>query len=95
MTTFIFNTTLVENKTKISYYPNPSSGFLYIQLTNATLTNYHLKLLNLLGQEESIDELAKQNDLITLNLHLLKKGIYFLQIFNDNKLIASEKVIKE
>jgi Secretion system C-terminal sorting domain len=88
---------LKENETNsnIRFYPNPSSGFLNMQLTDATLSNYNLKLINVLGQEEKIDDLVKQSDIITLNIQQLKKGIYFLQVFDNSKLIHTEKIVKE
>jgi hypothetical protein len=89
-----------ENELKIrderlKIYPNPSSGVFNIQLADATLSNYDLKLINVLGQEEKLDEVIKQNDVITLNIQQLKKGIYFLQVFDKGKLIHTEKIIKE
>jgi hypothetical protein len=95
MITSIFKNSVIENSIKINYYPNPSNGLLYIELTNAALNNYNLKLINVLGQEEKIDEWVKQNDIITLNIWHLKKGIYFLQIFDKEKLMRNEKIIKE
>jgi hypothetical protein len=83
----------VNNKLQI--YPNPNSGLLNIQLQNASLNHYALKLTNVLGQEVRIDEQIKQNDLITIDLSLLKKGIYFLQLFEKGALIHFEKIIRE
>ena len=80
---------------RLKIYPNPSSGMLTIQLEDATISNYNLKLINVLGQEEKLHELVKQNDIVTLNIQQLKKGIYFLQVFYKGKLIFTEKIIKE
>ena len=80
---------------RLKIYPNPSSGMLTIQLEDATLSNYNLKLVNVLGQEETTDEVLRQNDIVTLNIQQLKKGIYFLQVFDRGKLIRTEKLIKE
>jgi hypothetical protein len=80
---------------RFKMYPNPSTGVLTIQLEDATISNYNLKLANVLGQEETTDEVLKQNDIVTLNIQGLKKGIYFLQVFYKGKLIFTEKIIKE
>ena len=79
----------------INIYPNPSNGMLTLQLEDATLSNYNLKLINVLGQEERMDELVKQSEIITLNIQRLKKGIYFLQVFDSGKLMCTEKIVKE
>jgi hypothetical protein len=80
---------------RFKIYPNPSNGLLKIQIEDATISNYNLKLVNVLGQEETTDEVLKQNDIVTLNIQGLKKGIYFLQVFYKGKLIFTEKIIKE
>ena len=82
-----------DNRLKI--YPNPSGALLNIQATVAVITNCKLKLINVLGQEEKLDEWVKQNDIITLNIQQLKKGIYFLQVFDNSKLTHTEKIVKE
>jgi hypothetical protein len=89
------NDKLETRNDKLKIYPNPSSGMLTIQLEDATLSNYNLKLINVLGQEEKLPELVKQNDIVTLNIQQLKKGIYFLHVFDKGKLICTEKIIKE
>ena len=80
---------------EIKAYPNPSNGLLKIQIEDATLSNYNLKLVNVLGQEERMDDLVKQSDIITLNIQQLKKGIYFLQVLKDSRLTACEKIVRE
>jgi hypothetical protein len=80
---------------KLQIYPNPNNGLLNIQLQDASLNNCTIKLTNVLGQEVRIDEQIKQNDLISIDLGLLKKGIYFLQLFDKGALIDVEKIIRE
>jgi hypothetical protein len=95
MITAIFKNSLIQNSIEINFYPNPSNGLLNIQVSTATLNNYNLKLINVLGQEERMDDLVKQNDIITLNIQQLKKGIYFLKILENNNLMRTTKIIKE
>jgi hypothetical protein len=64
-------------------------------LADATLNNYNLKLLNVLGKEETFDLLYEEDDILKLNVSHLKKGIYFLQVFDGGKLAQTAKIIKE
>ncbi|MDP1802977.1 MAG: T9SS type A sorting domain-containing protein [Bacteroidota bacterium] len=81
-----FNTTA-----NLGMSPNPTTGILNLDLKNFTSTeNYSLKVVNLLGQNVMEAKLEK-----TLNISNLKNGIYFLKLFDKEKLITTEKIIKE
>lgn len=78
-------------KNDIIIYPNPTSGVLNLDLKNVLSTeNYSVKIVNLLGQNVMECKLEK-----TMSISSLKNGIYFLQVFDKEKLIATEKIIKE
>jgi Fe-S-cluster formation regulator IscX/YfhJ len=83
------------NDLNIKLFPNPSSITINVELLNKKTSDYQLKIINSLGQQEKIEEINKQNDVVTINIHQLKKGIYFLHIFDNDKLMCSEKIIKE
>jgi hypothetical protein len=75
----------------INIYPNPTSDILNLDFNNiATTENYFVKITNLLGQIVQETKLEK-----TLNISSIKNGIYFLQVFDKENLIATEKIIKE
>jgi uncharacterized delta-60 repeat protein len=72
-------------------YPNPFFSQTTIQtdplLKNATLTVY-----NLHGQEvKQIKNLSGQT--ITLNRDNLPKGLYFIQLTQDNKILSADKLV--
>ena len=86
-------TTIKENyiEKSISIYPNPFSYVTTIKtdlyLKNATLTIY-----NTLGQEiRIIKNISGQET--TLHRDNLLNGIYFIRVTQDNKVIASDKLV--
>ncbi len=79
------NDTLGSNSPKISVYPNPSSGQLYISCTDLPIDKYRIFLADILGQ--TVDELniTSENKSLTSNFDLekLTTGIYFLTIHSS------------
>ena len=72
----------------INVYPNPARDILNIDAQD--LENSNIKIADLFGR--TILELHGSQQ---INIKDLKPGIYFLQVFNKEKLIAVEKIIKE
>lgn len=68
---------------KIKLFPNPATNYLIIK--NESNESIHVKILNNIGQVNSIVELEKGNNRIDLNE--LNKGIYF--ILSDNYLLKT------
>ncbi len=80
-----------NNGKMMKVYPNPTSGILNLDLRNFLSTeNYSVKIVNLLGQNVMEGKLEE-----SLNISSLKNGIYFVQLFDKEKLIATEKIIKD
>lgn len=79
------------NNENIKIYPNPTNGVLNTDLKNIfTKEDLNIKLVNILGQIVVECKLEKQ-----LDISDLKHGIYFLQFYDKDKLIATKKIIKE
>ncbi|MDO8999090.1 MAG: T9SS type A sorting domain-containing protein [Bacteroidota bacterium] len=75
----------------LSIYPNPTSGVInFEQTTIVSSENYLVRIIDLLGQNVMEEKFES-----TINISNLKNGIYFLQLFDKEKLIAIEKIIKE
>ena len=79
---------------RFKIYPNPSSGVLNIEISNYTI-DCRFKLTNVLGKEEQFEKTNEQNGNIRLNMHNIKNGVYFLHVFNKDRLIHTKKIIKE
>ncbi|MDP1800393.1 MAG: SBBP repeat-containing protein [Bacteroidota bacterium] len=76
---------------EITIYPNPTSGILNLELeSNLSPDNLTIEIVSLLGQKIIERHFEK-----TLDLKTFKNGIYFLQLYDKGKLIATEKIIKE
>jgi len=73
---------------KITFYPNPSSGQLYLK--NTTSSNSSIVILNLQGEEI----LIKQNISNFIDISNLKNGIYIAKIIDSGKIVMT-KIVKE
>lgn len=72
-------------------YPNPTNNTLKIQLTKPN--NYLVSILDFLGNKV-FEQTFSNQDLLSLDLSGLKKGLY-LVIINNNQEIYSQKFILE
>ena len=71
----------------ISIYPNPANDILNIDIGIELLQNSSMKIINPLGQKIIEGKLEK-----TVDISSLKNGIYFLQFFEEGKLITNKKI---
>ena len=77
----------------VRVYPNPTTGKFTIELAKS-FTDVAVKITNTLGQ------LVYQNEFnsaktIPLKLEDTGKGIYFVRVYSENKIIASFKIKKQ
>jgi hypothetical protein len=73
-------------------YPNPSTGILNIEL-NATLEKpLSISIRDALGRTVKQLSLSASTK---IDLSDVKEGIYFLQVWEDGRLVASEKLVRE
>jgi len=78
-----------NNKKKISLYPNPTTGMVYIRDLDET-TGMHYQLTDLYGRTVEVSSFEQNG----IDLSGKTPGVYFIRIFKDNKLITTEKIIK-
>ncbi len=72
-------------------YPNPSSGILNVEVNTALEKPLDITLSDALGR------IVKQLSLSAstkIDVSDLENGIYFLQVFDEGKLLTTEKIIK-
>jgi hypothetical protein len=82
------------NTLEISVYPNPFSSYTTIRMNDASLNNPHeLKIYNILGDE--IKSAMLTSLLTKIETRDLSSGIYYYQITNKAKVIASGKLISQ
>ena len=79
----------------IKVYPSPSNGIVRLEMLNTNINEHTLRLTNILGKDEKFDLLNDETDILSLNINHLKNGVYFLHVFNKDRLIHTKKIIKE
>lgn len=74
--------------------PNPTAENVSIEVKNpkATNTSYNIEVLSSIGKKE-LSKTVKGNQ--TIDVSSLKKGIYYLRVYKNGKLIGIEKMIKK
>ena len=79
------NIVKVESK-KVSLYPNPTSGMLYIELDNS----FDAVVYNYQGQVV----MREYNNDGQMNLSALSAGIYFVEIRDGNNVMIEKVIVK-
>jgi hypothetical protein len=91
-------TAIVENQTQeasVSVYPNPFSSQTTIAISSPEkIENAELKVFDLLGQEV-VSTTFGDDQKVILSSDKMKSGIYFYQVAQGNKIIATGKMIME
>ncbi len=88
----LLNLGLETIKPNLNYkiYPNPTSGFLYIELESAANQIKKIHIFDLLGKQQKTLQ-SKHS----INVQGLTKGVYFIKIHLLNRQIISSTFIKE
>jgi hypothetical protein len=79
----------------VNVYPNPVSGVLTIEVKAMGPKESYLKITDILGAEKRHTNCDSLEGKINVDLSDLTPGIYFLQLFDKGKLVATEKIIKQ
>ena len=72
----------INSANTFNIYPNPNSGFFYIDMSNKSQQAVVVEILNPIGQVVFSDKYSS-TDRIELNLTMLPSGVYFARILND------------
>lgn len=86
----------LNEKNNLSYalnlFPNPNDGKLYLKMDGQSISE--IKIINTLGQVIQTVRTNGREDKIEIDLTDQHPGIYFVQAFDKDKLIGSQKFIK-
>ena len=74
----------------VSIYPNPNNGEFTIELLS--VNNTYITITNVLGQ---IIKTQKAELMNQINLNLYDKGIYFINVMDNNQSVYKGSIIKE
>ncbi len=83
----------ISDKNKIRVYPNPATDKFTIDLSKS-YTNVSVQITNAIGQAVYIKEKLKTAAKIPVRINGISSGIYFVQVYSENKLIAVLKINK-
>ena len=81
------------NLKKGSLYPNPTSKFLKVELSDFNVKKIRIQVLNSVGQL-LLDESFTNNN-TSFNIQDFPVGVYFVKLISDNQLIEIQKIIKQ
>ena len=84
----------IDDITKnISIYPNPTNG--HITISNTEKIENDIDVINSLGKIiTSIKKDEWNNNKTTINLSSYPKGIYIIQLINNNKIINHKIILQ-
>ena len=81
-----------QHLTLVDIYPNPVLDNLFIKSQN--IQDLNISIYNTLGQNVYTSKIQSENN--SINLSGLKKGIYFINIMDENgDVLLSKKILKE
>ena len=82
-----------KEEAKFKLYPNPNSGEMQLAYNlNDNETGY-INIINLLGEKVNTYKLTRENNILHINEKQLKSGVYFYQLFINDNLVHSDKII--
>jgi hypothetical protein len=82
-----------ENKIDLSIYPNPNNGNFNISLDGQSENNIEIVIKNILGQIVHENNINSSTNSIDLNLQHLKKGVYIVDLLDNNSVVNTGKII--
>tara|TARA_Y100000589_G_scaffold147205_1_gene140775 strand:+ start:4048 stop:5160 length:1113 start_codon:yes stop_codon:yes gene_type:complete len=83
-----------EQNIKVSIYPNPAKNILLIESDKRFNHTATLNLMNIAGKSLPVKYQIMDNKML-VNLKSVAQGIYFIQIFEEGKLLSTKKICVE
>lgn len=87
------NETSFENNFKISFYPNPTKDYLYINFGTNPDSNYTLQIFDINGKIVQTEIFSNPKQIEAISVSSLSKGIYLANIFSEANSVKSKIVI--
>jgi hypothetical protein len=83
----------IKTKETFNIYPNPSKDLVNINLASTKINAGKIVLTNILGQEIYSEEIKNSpSNIITLSVNNFDAVLYFVSIFENNKVISTKKL---
>jgi hypothetical protein len=80
------NSNLEQLESYFNVFPNPSNGNFTLDLSNFELQAGTIRVYNSIGQLEFFQTISNGDEKVNLDLSYFQKGVYFLQIMDENVL---------
>jgi hypothetical protein len=93
-TTGIKDISLSATKMDLNIYPNPFQDYLTIKFKQNLKENLTIEIIDILGKIQ-VAQIFTPQEYYSLNLCNLHIGYYIMNLYLDNTIIASAKIIKE
>ncbi len=82
----------VNKNDLVIIYPNPFNSTINIKLNSTNINNIRIEVFDIAGRRIE-NKLFQNKNIIRFNNNY-KKGVYFINIYMDNELMKTEKLIK-
>ena len=94
ISTSIKDVSFTSTEMSIDIYPNPFHDYLTIKFTQNLKENLKVEIIDIMGRIQTTQVFSPQEQ-YSLNLNNLHNGYYIMNLYLDNTLITSTKIIKE
>jgi len=83
----------INENNKFSIYPNPINNYVNVLFNNEFGENVEIKVSNSLG--EIIKMLKFNGNKLKIDLSNNSKGMYFISLIKDNRILFNQKIVKQ
>jgi Secretion system C-terminal sorting domain len=77
----------------LQVFPNPNNGNFTVELPNAAEQGLRLKIVDFAGRHLLEQATETGNNVQTIEAQQLPKGLYFLQMISEGRIVAIEKFV--
>lgn len=83
----------IQDDYKISFYPNPTKEYLFINFCITPEDNYTLQLIDINGKIVQTEQISNPKQEETVNVSKLSKGIYLANLFSEKSSTRTKIII--
>lgn len=77
-----------------SIYPNPAFNMINVKM-DKDIEIQNIEIYNVTGQKIDIKSFDKTSEFIQIDISNLSEGLYFLKVYNKDKILGTSKFIKQ
>jgi hypothetical protein len=86
------NVELINANSNFNFYPNPTTDLLNIETQNK-ISN--IQICNILGKQIMNFPVNSNSNSNSINIEKLQKGIYFVNLVDNNSKVETFKIVKK